>query len=64
MKGFANVNGKPMRLAIQGVGPRFSHAYDRPWRVNEPRNGHIVVIGQTGLDQPAITAAIGAAVAA
>ena len=58
MKGFAPVAGKPMRLAIQGVGPRFSHAYDRPWRPGEARAGHLVVIGQRGLDQPAITAAL------
>ena len=58
MKGFASVDGKPMRLAIQGVGARFSQAYDRPWRPGEPRTGHIVVIGQTGLDRAAIERAI------
>jgi cobalamin biosynthesis protein CobW len=60
MKGFANVNGKPMRLAIQGVGPRFSHSFDRLWQPGEARTGHIVVIGQKGLDRPAIEAAIAA----
>ncbi len=64
MKGFAAVPGKPLRLAIQGVGARFSQAFDRPWRPNEPRTGHMVVIGQTGLDRPAITHAITSAVAA
>ena len=58
MKGFANVEGKPMRLAIQGVGTRFSQAYDRLWRQGEPRTGHIVVIGQTGLNRAAIERAI------
>jgi cobalamin biosynthesis protein CobW len=60
MKGFANVNGKPMRLAIQGVGPRFSCAFDRLWGKGEPRIGHLVVIGQKGLDRPAIEAALAA----
>ena len=31
VKGFAAVEGKPMRLLIQAVGPRVSHYYDRPW---------------------------------
>ena len=61
IKGFANIPGKPMRLAVQGVGPRFTHSFDRPWRPGEPRQGHLVVIGQTGLDQAAITQAIIAA---
>ena len=59
IKGFAAVAGKPMRLAIQGVGTRFSQSFDRPWRPGEPRGGHVVVIGQTGMDRAAITAAIG-----
>ena len=58
IKGFAAVQGKPMRLAIQGVGPRFRQDFDRPWAAGEPRAGHVVVIGQTGMDQAAITAGI------
>ncbi len=58
MKGFAAVAAKPLRLAIQGVGARFRHAFDRPWRAGEARQGQIVVIGETGLDRAAITAAI------
>jgi cobalamin biosynthesis protein CobW len=57
IKGFAAVVGKPMRLAIQGVGTRFRHHFDRPWGA-APRQGHLVVIGQTGLDRDAIAAAI------
>lgn len=58
MKGFAAVAAKPLRLAIQGVGARFRHAFDRPWRADEAREGRIVVIGETGLDRAAIAAAI------
>jgi cobalamin biosynthesis protein CobW len=58
IKGFVGVRGKPMRLAVQGVGTRFRQTFDRPWRVDEPRSGHLVVIGQTGLDRAAIEAAI------
>jgi len=58
MKGFVAVTGKPLRLAIQGVGSRFRQHYDRPWRPEEGRHGHLVVIGQTGLDRAAIEAGI------
>jgi cobalamin biosynthesis protein CobW len=54
VKGFAAVAGKPMRLLIQAVGPRVSHYYDRPWRVAEPRQGSLVVIGLKGLDRHAV----------
>ena len=49
---------KPMRLAMQGVGARFRHNFDRPWAAGEVRAGHVVVIGQTGMDRAAIEAAI------
>ena len=58
IKGFAAVRGKPMRLAIQGVGTRFRHHYDQAWPAGAARAGHVVVIGQTGLDRAAIAAAI------
>jgi len=58
IKGFLPVAGKPMRLAVQGVGTRFRHAFDRPWAPDEPRNGHLVVIAETGFDREAIEAAI------
>jgi len=58
IKGFAAVTGKPMRLAVQGVGARFRVAFDRPWPASAARQGQIVVIGQTGLDRDAIEADI------
>lgn len=58
IKGFAAVAGKPLRLAVQGVGHRFRSSFDRPWSEHEKRQGHIVVIGETGLDRAAIEAAI------
>jgi len=58
MKGFAAVSGKPMRLTLHGVGQRFRHHFDRPWRTEEARQGMLVVIGKTGLDQAAIEAAV------
>jgi cobalamin biosynthesis protein CobW len=58
VKGFAVVAGKPMRLAVQGVGRRIQAWFDRPWRADETRQGELVVIGLAGLDRAAITAAL------
>jgi cobalamin biosynthesis protein CobW len=58
MKGFAVVRGRPMRLAIQGVGTRFRQHFDRAWEADEAREGQLVVIGQKGIDHAAIAAAI------
>ncbi|MGI9424598.1 MAG: cobalamin biosynthesis protein CobW [Hyphomicrobiaceae bacterium] len=54
-KGFIAVDGKPMRLAVQAVGPRVDSYFDRRWHDNEHRLGQLVVIGMRGLDQGAIT---------
>ena len=59
IKGFVCVEGRPMRLLVQGVGTRFEKSFDRPWKANEDRTGRLVVIGQKGLDIPAIRAAFG-----
>jgi cobalamin biosynthesis protein CobW len=58
MKGFVHITGKPMRLVVQGVGPRFRRHFDRPWGAAEARRGQMVVIGQTGLDKDSIAAAL------
>ncbi len=54
MKGHAEIAGKAMRLAVQGVGTRFRHQFDRAWGAGEDRAGRIVVIGRSGLDRAAI----------
>jgi cobalamin biosynthesis protein CobW len=58
IKGFVPVTGKPLRLAVQGVGARFRSSFDRPWPNGAVRQGHIVVIGERGLDRAAIEADI------
>ena len=55
VKGFVAVDGKPMRLLVQAVGPRVAHHFDRPWTASEPRTGALVVIGLKGIDRAAIT---------
>ena len=58
VKGFVDIAGKPMRLAIQGVGDRIQHYFDRPWKTDEPRQGKLVVIGEHDLNQSVITEAL------
>ena len=58
IKGFAHVAGKDMRLLIQGVGDRIQHYFDRDWGTDEERRTRLVVIGETGLDEQAIRAAL------
>ncbi len=58
LKGFAAVEGKSMRLAVQAVGPRIESYFDRPFRPDETRETRLVVIGEAGLDRAAIEAAL------
>ena len=58
VKGHVAVQGKPMRLLIQAVGPRVRHQYDRPWGA-DPRASRLVVIAEKGdLDRAAVAAAL------
>jgi len=54
VKGFVAVDGKPMRLLVQGVGPRVNHYYDRAWTAEDDRRSRLVVIGLKGIDRAAI----------
>jgi cobalamin biosynthesis protein CobW len=54
IKGFAEIEGKPMRLLLQGVGARIQSQFDRAWRPGETRRGALVVIGEKGLDAEGI----------
>lgn len=58
IKGFLNVPDKAMRLVMQGVGPRFQHYFDRPWRVTDSRCGYLMVVGMRGLDHAVIAATV------
>jgi cobalamin biosynthesis protein CobW len=55
-KGFIAVQGRDMRMVVQAVGNRIQHYYDREWTENEPQKTQLVIIGEHGLDEPAITA--------
>ena len=59
IKGFVAVANKPMRLVLQGVGPRFNQFYDRPWQPAEPRQTRLVFIGRA-LNPKAIQAQLAA----
>jgi cobalamin biosynthesis protein CobW len=53
-KGFGAVEGKAMRLVVQGVGNRFDSYFDRPWNPDEKRATELVLIGHD-LDTAEIT---------
>ena len=54
VKGFVDVEGKPMRLLVQAVGSRVNHHFDRAWAVGEERRSRLVVIGLKGIDRSAV----------
>jgi len=54
IKGFVAVEGKPMRLVVQGVGTRFQTYFDRAWGEGETQTSNLVVIGDHHLDFDAI----------
>jgi cobalamin biosynthesis protein CobW len=58
VKGFAEIEGKPARLIIQGVGERVEHYYDRPWMADESRASQLVIIGLQGFDRAAVEAVL------
>ena len=58
VKGFVAVAGKDMRLLVQAVGERVRHYYDRDWHGDELRRSRLVIIGETGLDEPRIREAL------
>ena len=58
LKGFLDIAGADARLVVQAVGPRIDAYYDRPWKADEARRSSLVVIGEKGLDEPAIRAAL------
>jgi cobalamin biosynthesis protein CobW len=58
IKGMVAISGRPARMVIQAVGPRIQHYFDRAWKADEARISQLVVIGQKGLDQTGIEAAL------
>jgi len=57
LKGFVAVEGKPMRLTLQAVGPRIDTYFDQAFGA-APRETRLVVIGEAGLDRTAIAEAL------
>jgi cobalamin biosynthesis protein CobW len=57
LKGFVAVNGKPMRMVVQAVGPRIETYFDRPFG-DEARETRLVAIGLHGMNEAAIREAL------
>ena len=45
VKGFINIENKPMKMVLQGVSNRFEHYFDRKWKEGETRKTSLVIIG-------------------
>ncbi len=60
LKGFAAIEGRPARLAVQAVGARADAWFDRPWREKEERATRLVVIGMKGLREEDVRRTLGA----
>jgi cobalamin biosynthesis protein CobW len=45
VKGFINIENKPMKMVLQGVSSRFEHYFDRKWKEGETRKTSLVIIG-------------------
>ena len=63
IKGFAAVNGKPMRQVFQVVGKRLDRYFDRLWHADEIRQTQLVFIGK-GINQAMIEDALNDALSA
>ncbi|MFC5045035.1 cobalamin biosynthesis protein CobW [Aquimarina hainanensis] len=46
VKGIINVEGKPMRMIVQGVASRFENYFDRRWNAEDTRATRLVIIGE------------------
>ncbi|MBM6549507.1 cobalamin biosynthesis protein CobW [Marinomonas ostreistagni] len=63
IKGFAAVNGKPMRQVFQVVGTRLDRYFDRLWQPEELRQTQLVFIGK-GIHQADVEATLHEALSA
>ena len=58
LKGFASVEGKPLRMTIQAVGPRIETYFENSKSENNAHETQLVVIGSSGLDKDAISSSL------
>ena len=58
LKGFASVEGKPLRMTIQAVGPRIETYFENSKSENNAHGTQLVVIGSSGLDKDAISSSL------
>ncbi|MGB0843698.1 MAG: cobalamin biosynthesis protein CobW [Alphaproteobacteria bacterium] len=58
IKGFVAIDGKPMRMVVQGVGTRFQTYFDREWQSGEKQDSKLVIIGDHDLDFDTIRATL------
>ena len=58
LKGFASIEGKPLRMTIQAVGPRVETYFEASKSKNNTRETQLVVIGVSGLNKDSISSSL------
>ena len=58
LKGFASIEGKPLKMTIQAVGPRIDTYFENSKSKNNTRETQLVVIGVSGLNKDAISSSL------
>ena len=58
LKGFASIEGKPLRMTIQAVGPRIETYFENSKSENNAHETQLVIIGSSGLDKDAISSSL------
>ena len=55
LKGFASIEGKPLRMTVQAVGPRIETYFEQSESKINKRETQLVIIGTSGLNKHAIS---------
>ena len=58
LKGFASIEGKPLRMTVQAVGPRIETYFEQSKSENNTRDTQLVIIGNSGLNKDIISSTL------
>ena len=58
LKGFASIEGKPLRMTVQAVGHRIETYFEQSKSENNTRYTQLVIIGNSGLNKDIISSTL------
>ena len=58
LKGFASIEGKPLRMTVQAVGPRIETYFEQSKSENNTPDTQLVIIGNSGLNKDIISSTL------